>query len=313
MIDDIKRELDILVRSALAGRQCIIDLKVFGSRANKLALEDSSDVDITLLDTGLLGEESELLDAIAKEAQKPENKKQFPIVISFAHAAQPVLKFKVNIGGRQVDVDFSINNYLGYYNTHLLDNYCQIHPVVSALIKRVKEWAHTNDLVGNMAGFINTYAYSLLVIAFLQQRKIIPNLQWIATERSHNFPVEQMSKKERKKYHIYFASYDCPEVQQIRLNSRGGLKADDFADILFDMFLNLCLQKLKWKECKISINPQFLGTSSRPEQAGIEIIDPFNIEHNLAAQVTEESLNALLAVIKVSVDIPVINETACNS
>merc|ERR1719174_1721048 len=79
-------------------------------------------------------------------------------------AKTPLVKFTDIKSG--IEVDFTINNFLGARNSLLLKSYCQCDARVIPLGRVVKEWAKARDLVGTSDGFLNSYAYMLLVIFF---------------------------------------------------------------------------------------------------------------------------------------------------
>mmetsp|Transcript_49304 Transcript_49304/g.90953 ORF Transcript_49304/g.90953 Transcript_49304/m.90953 type:complete len:712 (-) Transcript_49304:258-2393(-) len=84
----------------------------------------------------------------------------------------------------QIEVDVCFNNYLAVVNTKLLLTYHDIDERVGLVGRLVKEWAKKHELVGTADGFLNSYAFMLLVIQFLMTRKpaILPNLQLLADE-----------------------------------------------------------------------------------------------------------------------------------
>ena len=78
-----------------------------------------------------------------------------------------------------MEVDFGINNRLGVRNSLLLQQYCAMDERVQDIGRLVKAWAKKKDLVGTADGFLNSYAYMLLVIYFLQvglEEPLLPNL-----------------------------------------------------------------------------------------------------------------------------------------
>eukprot|EP00439_Symbiodinium_sp_Y106_P082793 s966_g22.t1 len=78
-----------------------------------------------------------------------------------------------------MEVDFCINNELGVRNSLLLNTYCKYDHRVLQLGRLVKEWAKKHELVGTADGCLNSYAYMLLVVFFLQQVQppVVQNLQ----------------------------------------------------------------------------------------------------------------------------------------
>merc|ERR1719284_442957 len=83
-----------------------------------------------------------------------------------------------------MEIDFCINNELGVRNSKLLYAYCCYDERVLKLGRLVKDWAKRHELVGTADGCLNSYAYMLLVIFFLQslQPPVVPNLQGMEFE-----------------------------------------------------------------------------------------------------------------------------------
>lgn len=67
-----------------------------------------------------------------------------------------------------VPVDFSVNNITPLYNVALVTECGQIEPRAKALILFVKRWAKDRGVCHASKGHLNPYAWSLLVIYFLQ-------------------------------------------------------------------------------------------------------------------------------------------------
>merc|ERR1712141_695514 len=61
--------------------------------------------------------------------------------------------------------------------------------VVEAVTRSLKEWARRCGLIGTCDGMINSYAFTLLTIYFLQTVGVLPNLQRLA-ENHPPFMVE---------------------------------------------------------------------------------------------------------------------------
>lgn len=71
-------------------------------------------------------------------------------------------------------MDICINNILGVINSNMLKVYCEIDPRVEQLGKLVKLWAKAK-MVSSQSNY-SSYAMILMVIYFLQKKKILPSL-----------------------------------------------------------------------------------------------------------------------------------------
>lgn len=93
----------------------------------------------------------------------------------------PLLKLTDESG---IEVDMQVDNKLGLRNTALLAAYRSIGGVrAETVVRVVKEWARRCGLVGTVDGMINSYAWTILAIYYLQVVGLLPNLQALAKER----------------------------------------------------------------------------------------------------------------------------------
>ena len=77
-------------------------------------------------------------------------------------------------------MDLVINNILGAVNTKLLKTYSRISPICLNLGLIVKIWGRNFNLISQTS--ISSYAIILMVIYFLQIKKIVPSIQKIGKE-----------------------------------------------------------------------------------------------------------------------------------
>ncbi|GLC48346.1 hypothetical protein PLESTB_000086200 [Pleodorina starrii] len=112
--------------------------------------------------------------AEAAEARLPTG---MASVIALPKARTPVVKMTVE--STQTRVDVTMNNLLAISNTRMLGQYCEVDPRLRQLALLVKHWARTRSVNDAYRGSLSSYAYVLLCIWVLQQRKpaILPVLQ----------------------------------------------------------------------------------------------------------------------------------------
>jgi len=181
------------------------------------------------------------------------------------------------------EVDFCMGNALGLRNSQLLDTYCRYDKRAAQLGRLVKDWAKSHELVGSADGCLNSYAYILLVVHYLQsvQPPVLPNLQKLALG---SFPVI-----DRK-----WGCSDCWETRFL----------DDISELapsqntesivqLFVGFLSFFSQTFDWSNHAVCIRlnepggviDKFsLSCPTSQEQWYLE--DPFDLKHNLAGKCT---------------------------
>jgi DNA polymerase sigma len=166
-----------------------VKILLFGSSVNNLGLI-GSDVDITIVPL-VPNSESMPKDEAAtkyvsllhehpyknmKTLAKKLRKARMGQVIPIGHARVPICKFVHPL--YKVACDINFGHALGYHNSKLLHAYTKMDPRVKPLIMLVKFWAKQRDL-NDPAGkhTISSYAWSIMVIAFLIHKGYIKSLQ----------------------------------------------------------------------------------------------------------------------------------------
>ncbi|KAH9173843.1 hypothetical protein EDB89DRAFT_2228510 [Lactarius sanguifluus] len=92
----------------------------------------------------------------------------------------PKVKFKDP--STDIQCDLNINDQLGSVNTSLIQQYCDILPVLRPLLLAIKRWARPlgyNSPAGAPGEPItfSSYALAIMTIGLLQARRLLPNLQ----------------------------------------------------------------------------------------------------------------------------------------
>ncbi|OVA00173.1 PAP/25A-associated [Macleaya cordata] len=160
--------LEKLVNKEWPGAQ----LYLYGSCANSFGVS-KSDIDVCLAieDTDI--SKSELLLKLAEilESDNLQN------VQALTRARVPIVKLMDPATG--ISCDICVNNVLAVVNTKLLRDYAQIDGRLRQLAFIVKHWAKSRGVNETYRGTLSSYAYVLMCIHFLQQRKpaILPCLQ----------------------------------------------------------------------------------------------------------------------------------------
>jgi len=195
----------------------------------------------------------------------------------------------------QMEVDFCINNELGERNSLLLSAYSEYDNRVVELGRLVKHWAKEHELVGSTDGFLNSYAYMLLVIFFLQQVQpaVVPNLQLLATE-----PVFVTDHKWGGQDHwdTKFEENIDALPRSTNTMSIGELLVRflDFYGRVFDWRLHAVCMRLNrpgtW------VDKYSLSRNTTDEQWYVE--DPFDLKHNLAGKCTPTGRQRILQALQ---------------
>ncbi|KAM6033401.1 terminal uridylyltransferase 7 isoform 3-T4 [Chlamydotis macqueenii] len=174
----IRQNLENFIRQEFPGTK----LSLFGSSKNGFGFKQS-DLDICMTMDGR--ETAEGLDCIrtiedlAKVLKKQSGLRN---VLPITTAKVPIVKFFHVRSGLEVDI--SLYNTLALHNTRLLSSYAAIDPRVKYLCYTMKVFTKVCDIGDASRGSLSSYAYTLMVLYFLQQRNppVIPVLQEIYKE-----------------------------------------------------------------------------------------------------------------------------------
>lgn len=147
-------------------------LFLFGSCANDFGV-CNSDIDVCL---SVDDEHSSKAELVMKMAGilRSDNMQN---IQALTHARVPIVKFTDPDTG--INCDICVNNMLAVVNSKLLHDYSQVDPRLRQLAFLVKHWAKQRQVNETYRGTLSSYAYVLMCIHFLQQRRpaILPCLQ----------------------------------------------------------------------------------------------------------------------------------------
>ncbi|GAU40931.1 hypothetical protein TSUD_348680 [Trifolium subterraneum] len=99
------------------------------------------------------------------------------LLVALTRARVPIVKLMDPVTG--ISCDICINNLLAVVNTKLLRDYANIDSRLRQLAFIIKHWAKSRGVNETYHGTLSSYAYVLMCIHFLQQRRpaILPCLQ----------------------------------------------------------------------------------------------------------------------------------------
>ncbi|CAA0842640.1 Nucleotidyltransferase family protein [Striga hermonthica] len=254
-------------------------LYLYGSCANSFGFP-KSDIDVCLqMDLGD-NEKSEVLLKLAEILQS-DNLQNVQALI---RARVPVVKLMDPATG--ISCDICINNMLAVVNTKLLHDYACIDVRLRQLAFIVKHWAKSRGVNQTYQGTLSSYAYVLMCIHFLQQRRpaILPCLQEMET--------------------TYFATVEtveCAYFDQVeKLQNYGSRNGESIAQLVWAFFHY-------WAYCHdyandvISVRTGITlskRTKDWTRRVGndrhlICIEDPFELSHDLGRVVDKHSIRVI--------------------
>uniref|UniRef100_A0A8C2TMA1 RNA uridylyltransferase n=1 Tax=Coturnix japonica TaxID=93934 RepID=A0A8C2TMA1_COTJA len=278
--EQILASLERFIRKEYNGILCL-----FGSSKNGFGFRDS-DLDICMTLEGHENAEKlnckEIIEGLAKVLKKHPGLRN---ILPITTAKVPIVKFEHRRSGLEGDI--SLYNTLAQHNTRMLATYAAIDPRVQYLGYTMKVFAKRCDIGDASRGSLSSYAYTLMVLYFLQQRNppVIPVLQEI-------FDGKQIPQRMVDGWNAFF--FDDMEELKKRLPSLG--KNTESLGELWLGLLRFYTEEFDFKEYVISIRQKKLLTTFEKQWTSkcIAIEDPFDLNHNLGAGVSRKMTNFIM-------------------
>ncbi|NXM56886.1 TUT7 uridylyltransferase, partial [Illadopsis cleaveri] len=261
--EHIRQSLEIFIRQDFPGTK----LDLFGSSKNGFGFKQS-DLDICMTINGL--ETAEGLDCILiiEELAKVLKKQSVLRKIS-----QP-------LSGKVFSLKSCIYMcLLALHNTRLLSSYAAIDPRVKYLCYTMKVFTKICDIGDASRGSLSSYAYTLMVLYFLQQRNppVIPVLQEVWYIEKKLVTVHSIDQKNV----IVWPDYG---------------QNTESAGQLWLGLLRFYTEEFDFKEHVICIRRKSLLTTFKKQWTSkyIVIEDPFDLNHNLGAGLSRKMTNFIM-------------------
>ncbi|KAM4616906.1 terminal uridylyltransferase 7 isoform 2-T3 [Polymixia lowei] len=279
--EHILQDLENFVRKQFAGAR----LRLFGSSKNGFGFRQS-DLDICMV---LEGQETaydldciNIIESLARLLKKHPGLRN---ILPITTAKVPIVKFyHVRTG---LEGDISLYNTLALHNTHLLASYAAIDKRVKILCYVMKVFAKMCDIGDASRGSLSSYAYTLMVLFFLQQRNppVIPVLQEI-------YDGEKKPEVLVDGWNVYF--FDDLEA----LPSRWPEYKTNMETVgaLWLGLLRFYTEDFDFREHVVCIRQQARLTTFNKQWTSkyIVIEDPFDLNHNLGAGLSRRMTNFIM-------------------
>ena len=261
--ETIREELEQYIKLKFPGT-----LEQFGSCANGFGLKNM-DMDLCLV-TDLKEEKSEIVEQLG-EYLKSSPKYQVLNILSKTRI--PIVKLEHC--DLKIFADIGINNILALRNTLLLKSYCSLDPRVSQLGIAIKYWAKRRNINDPYHGTLSSYALNIMMIYFLQNKGILPNLQ----EDADPFLVD---------------GFDTGFRQNLKWKIQG---SSCILSLLNEFFI-FYARTFQYKDEIVSIRAKVdrvekewtIKNNGPNKKYWFCIEDPFELTHNLARGVTKGDL-----------------------
>ncbi|KAM5329958.1 terminal uridylyltransferase 7 isoform 1-T3 [Glossophaga mutica] len=279
--EHIRQNLESFIRQEFPGTK----LNLFGSSKNGFGFKQS-DLDICMTINGL--ETAEGLDCvrtIEELARVLKKHSGLRNILPITTAKVPIVKFFHLRSGLEVDI--SLYNTLALHNTRLLAAYSAIDPRVKYLCYTMKVFTKMCDIGDASRGSLSSYAYTLMVLYFLQQRNppVIPVLQEI-------YKGEKKPEIFVDGWNIYF--FD--QIDELPTCWPEYGKNTESVGQLWLGLLRFYTEEFDFKEHVISIRRKSMLTTFKKQWTSkyIVIEDPFDLNHNLGAGLSRKMTNFIM-------------------
>ncbi|MED6254234.1 hypothetical protein ATANTOWER_020484 [Ataeniobius toweri] len=277
----ILQDLESFVRRQFAGAR----LQLFGSSKNGFGFRQS-DLDICMV---LEGKETmddfdciNIIKGLARQLKKHPGLKN---ILPITTAKVPIVKFyHIRTG---LEGDISLYNTLALHNTRLLASYAAIDRRVKILCYIMKVFAKMCDIGDASRGSLSSYAYTLMVLFFLQQRNppVIPVLQEIYDGKTK--PEVLVDG-----WNVYF--FDDLKTLPRQWPQYG--KNTETVGELWLGLLRFYTEDFDFREHVVCIRQHARLTTFNKQWTSkyIVIEDPFDLNHNLGAGLSRRMTNFIM-------------------
>ncbi|XP_035513830.1 terminal uridylyltransferase 7 isoform X1 [Morone saxatilis] len=279
--EHILQDLETFVKRQFAGAR----LQLFGSSKNGFGFRQS-DLDICMV---LDGQDTiddvdciTIIESLARLLKKHPGLKN---ILPITTAKVPIVKFyHVRTG---LEGDISLYNTLALHNTHLLASYAAIDRRVKILCYVMKVFAKMCDIGDASRGSLSSYAYTLMVLYFLQQRNppVIPVLQEI-------YDGKKKPEVLVDGWNVYFF-HDLKTLPS-RWPQYG--KNTETVGELWLGLLRFYTEDFDFREHVVCIRQHGRLTTFNKQWTSkyIVIEDPFDLNHNLGAGLSRKMTNFIM-------------------
>lgn len=268
--EHILQDFESFLRCQVPGAKLVL----FGSSKNGFGFKQS-DLDICMTleghDTAAGLDSIAIIESLAKALRKHYGLRN---ILPITTAKVPIVKFYHTKTGLEGDI--SLYNTLALHNTQLLASYAAIDARVKILCYVMKVFSKVCDIGDASRGSLSSYAYTLMVLFFLQQRSppVIPVLQEIYDgEQKPAVPVDG--------WDVYFFQ----DLKNLHRHWPEYKKNRESVGELWLGLLQFYTETFDFKESVICIRRKEPLSTFKKQWTSkhLAIEDPFDLSHNLGA------------------------------
>ncbi|CAH1242765.1 ZCCHC11 [Branchiostoma lanceolatum] len=279
--DMILKDLESFIRQEFSGSH----LCLFGSSMNGFGFK-GSDLDICMtLEGHETSDDLDCIDIIERLAKLLKKHQDLYNILPITTAKVPIVKFVHRPS--KLEGDISLYNILAQYNTRMLNMYAVMDERVRILGYTVKRFAKICEIGDASRGSLSSYAYILMLLYFLQQRKpaVIPVLQEL-----HD--GQPKPEKMVDGWNAWF--YD--DLQSLPKKWPHFGENKEAVGELWIGLLRFYTEEFNFREHVICIRQSTILTRFEKMWTSkcIAIEDPFDLNHNLGAGVSRKMNNFII-------------------
>ncbi|XP_077417749.1 terminal uridylyltransferase 7 [Vanacampus margaritifer] len=277
----ILQDLEAFVRRQFPGAR----LQLFGSSKNGFGFRQS-DLDICMVREGQDSmDDADCINIIERLAKLLRKHPDLRNILPITTAKVPIVKFyHIRTG---LEGDISLYNRLALHNTRLLALYAAIDRRVKILCYVMKVFAKMCDIGDASRGSLSSYAYTLMVLFFLQQRDppLIPVLQEL-------YDGDKKPEVLADGWNVYF--FDDLKALPSRWPQYG--KNTETVGELWLGLLRFYTEEFDFKEYVVCTRQKARLTTFNKQWTSkyIVIEDPFDLNHNLGAGLSRKMTNFIM-------------------
>ncbi|XP_059400915.1 terminal uridylyltransferase 7-like isoform X2 [Carassius carassius] len=268
--EHILQDFEMFLRCHVPGAKLVL----FGSSKNGFGFKQS-DLDICMTlegqDTAEGLDSMAVIESLAKALRKHHSLRN---ILPITTAKVPIVKFYHTKTGLEGDI--SLYNTLALHNTQLLASYAAIDARVKILCYVMKVFAKVCDIGDASRGSLSSYAYTLMVLYFLQQRSppVIPVLQEMYVGEKK--PVVLVEG-----WDVHFFS----DLKNLHKYWPGYKKNEESVGQLWFGLLQFYTETFDFRETVVCIRRKEPLTTFKKQWTSkhLAIEDPFDLSHNLGA------------------------------
>lgn len=198
--------------------------------------------------------------------------------------------------GAAVPADFSVNSILPLHAAALAEECGRSEPRTTLLMLLVRRWAQRRLICQSVNGHLSPYAWSLLVVYFLQVREdgpLLPPVAGVSSQRA-----QWVARQHRCK-----VSLDTAKVAAMQRDAAEDAESNGHVSELLKLFVRFYHARFDWRAEAISVRlaqraPPETGRSLHTLEDGTRvpyIEDPFDRSQDLGEGMTSASLARLRA------------------